>query len=271
MHIPASLQQKAGQFLANNASGLLTAGGVVGVGVTAVLTGRASFKAAEIIREKNAMNMYHARVAAEAEEDDLILIPDLTKRQMAMMVWPQYIPPVIVGTATIASIVMANRVSAKRAAALAVAYGISETRLQEYKTKVQEKFGITKERGVRDDIAQERVTNNPPTKEVIVVGNGDVLCFDSISGRYFHGSVEVIKSAENKINAELFQNQYVSLSDFYDLIGLPPTAFSEEVGWNTQSMEPFQISFSTTTTPDNRPCLVLDYSSVPKPDYARLY
>src|SRR5213595_848966 len=271
MHLPASLQQKAGQFFASNASGLLTAGGVVGVGVTAVLTGRASFKAAEIIREKNAMNMYHARVAAEAEDDDLILIPDLSKWEMAKMVWPQYIPPVIVGTATIASIVMANRVSAKRAAALAVAYGISETRMQEYKAKVQEKFGINKERGVRDEIAQDQVTNNPPTKEVIVVGNGDVLCLDTISGRYFHGSVEAIKSAENKINAELFNHQYVSLSEFYDLVGLSPTAFIQVVGWNTQAMEPFHISFSTTTTPDNRPCLVLDYSSIPIPDYAKLY
>jgi hypothetical protein len=83
--------------------------------------------------------------------------------------------------------------------------------------------------------------------------------------------VEAIKKAETNLNSELFHHQYASLSSFYDDIGLPPTPFSEEIGWNTMTLEPLEIKFSTTITPDNRPCLVLDYSTMPTPDYHRLY
>jgi hypothetical protein len=268
MHFPdlqRVLQQKAGQFISQNTSGILTAGGVIGVAATAALTARASFKAAGIIREKVAIRQ------AVAEEQEITNTPDLTKVEMVKAVWPVYILPVAMGVGTVASIVMANRMSAKRAAALAAAYTLSETRLQEYKDKVTNKFGANKERAVRDEIAQDRVNKTPPSKEVIILGSGDVLCFESLTGRYFNSSVEIIKQAENKLRTELFQTQYVSLSEFFEEIGLERTTFSDMTGWNTMHMEPFEISFSATMTPDNRPCLVLNYSVVPVPDYTRLY
>jgi hypothetical protein len=267
MRLPdLQLSQKVGQFIASNASGLLTAGGVVGVGATAVLTARASFKAAAILREKQAI-----AEEAQAERVGIRMDVEFSTREKAMIVWPYYVPPAVVGTATISSIIMANRISSKRAAALAAAYAISENRLQEYKDKVTEKLGINKERSLRDEIAQDQVNNDPPSKEVLILGSGDVLCRDSLSGRYFHSSVEMIKRAENKINTELFNSQYASLSEFYDEIGLEATDFSDQMGWNTMNMEPFEIKFSTTMSPDNRPCLVLDYSTLPIPDYHKLY
>jgi hypothetical protein len=265
MRLPdLQLQQKAAQFITQNSSGLLTAGGVIGVAATAVLTARASFKAAAIIREKVAIR------EAVAEEQGKIS-SDMTKREMAAHVWPQYIPPAVMGATTMVAIVMANRMSARRAAALAAAYSISETRLQEYKDKVTERLGITKERNLRDEVAQERINKNPPNKEVIIMGSGDVLCFESLTGRYFHSSVEIIKRAETKLITELFQTQHASLSEFFIEIGLDPTAFSDNVGWSTFESDPVEIKFSTTMTPDGRPCLVLDYSIMPKPDYYKLY
>ena len=273
MHIPVlqqQLQQRAGQFISQNATGILTAGGVIGVAATAVLTARASFKAAAIIREKVAIRQAYAESAHE-DPETVPYTPDMSKTEMVRAVWPVYILPTTAGALTIASIVMSNRMSAKRAAALAAAYTISETRLAEYKDKVAEKLGYNKERAVRDEIAQDRVDKNPPNKEVIILGSGDVLCFDPLTGRYFHSSVEIIKQAEVKINNELFQTQYTSLSEFFELIGLERTTFSDTMGWNTTTMDPPSISFSTTMTPDGRPCLVLDYSVIPAPDYTRLY
>jgi len=261
------LQHKAAQFITKNASGLLTAGGVIGVGVTAVLTARATIKAHGIIREKVAIRQANY----EALEGEAPLPPDLTKTEIAQAVWPHYVPPAIAGVATIASIIMANRMSAKRAAALAAAYSISETRLQEYKDKVAEKFGKNKARSVRDDLAQDQVTNNPPSKEVIILGSGDVLCFEPLTGRYFTSSVEIIKRAENAIHEELFQTHSASLSEFFDKIGLESTTFSDMMGWNNVHDDLVTISFTTTLTPDNRPCLVLNYSQVPGPDFHRLY
>lgn len=270
------LQQRAGQFVTQNSAGLLTAGGVFGVGATAFLTARASFKAAAKLREQMAIRQAYVNAEnAEREESDepteYKFAPDFTKTEMAKLTWKFYVPPVLAGTLTMGSIIMANRVSTKRAAALAAAYAISESRLQEYKDKVTAKIGINKERAVRDDIAADRVNKNPPSKEVIILGSGDVLCLDSLTGRYFHSTIETIKQAEYKIHTELNSTHYASLSEFYDMIGLEPTSFSDAVGWNGLDTGMFEVSFSHTLTPDNRPCLVLDYTNLPKPDFHKLY
>lgn len=261
MHLP-DVKRLAGQFLEENASSILTAGGVIGVTMTAALTGKASFRAAEILREKQ----------IQAEDPDGGF-PDrqLTKADKVKAVWPLYIPPVAIGAATIGSIIAANMMSAKRAAALAAAYGISERNLREYKEKVTEKLGLNKERALRDEIAQDRVSNNPPTKEVLILASGDVLCYDMLTGRYFQSTVENIKKAENRINQELFNHQYASLSHFYEEIGVPPTTYTDEVGWNQMTTGALEVRFSTTTSPDDRPCIAIDFVVPPKPDYTQLY
>lgn len=260
-HLLTTAHDKAGQFLGDNASTILTAGGVIGTVTTAILTGKASFKAAELIAAEE-------MVILEANGTSL---GEMTKTEKVKLVWPLYIPPVIIGTATVGSIVAANMMSAKRAAALAAAYGISERNLREYKDKVQEKLTPNKKTQIDDEIAQDRVNENPPTKEVIILAGGDVLCFDMHTGRYFRSNVERIKKAENHVNQELFNHQYASLSFFYDEIGLPPTSFSDEVGWNMGQTGVLEVQFSTTMTPEEEPCIAIDFTNPPKTDYTQLY
>src|SRR5205814_1440714 len=115
---------------------------------------------------------------------------------------------VAAGVGTIGAIIFANRISSKRAAALAAAYAISEGRFSEYKEKMKEKMGIQKEKKFADEITQERVNANPPTGSVLVLGAGDVLCRDEFTGRYFRSTVETIKRAENEVNHEIMHSGY---------------------------------------------------------------
>lgn len=235
---------------------VLTGMGVTGVVTTAYLTGRASFKAAEIIRR---------------EEIVKTLPPDkLTNKEKFKLVWPLYVAPVSVGCTTITAIVVANHTASKRIAALTVASGISERALTEYKAKVLEKLGEKKEMAIRDEVAQDRVANTPVNKEVLVIGAGDVLCFDLLTGRYFQSTVEKIRQAEIKINYEILNHMYASLSRFYDEIGIPPTPYSDTVGWNGLT-DRFEVLFSTVMSPDNRPCIAVDFSHPPVAEYTNLY
>jgi hypothetical protein len=272
MHFP-DLQRKATKLITDNASSILTAGGVVGTVATAVLTARATFKAAEIIHERE-MEPW-VRAVDDPKGEGVITIQeepeDVSNLDKAKMIWPQYIPPVAVGTATVTCIVAANVISVKRAAALAAAYTISEGRFQEYKDKVTEKFGVNKERAVRDEVAQDRVEQNPPSKEVLILASGDVLCYDMLTGRYFQSTVENIKKAENRTNLALMQYDSVSLSQFYDEVGLPATNYTDEVGWNTSFGSNIEVRFSTTMSPDDQPCIAIDFSVAPRPDYSRLW
>jgi hypothetical protein len=162
-------------------------------------------------------------------------------------------------------------VSAKRAAALAAAYAVSERSLNEYKDKVLEKVGINKEKAIRDDIAQDFVNEHPPSKEVIILAGGDVLMLDRMTGRYFRSTVENLKKAENAVNQELFNHQYASLSHFYDEIGLAPTSFSDDVGWNMAQTGVLELQFSTVMAENDQPCIAVDFTNMPKTEYTQLY
>jgi Family of unknown function (DUF6353) len=249
------------RYAHENKSVLLTAVGVVGTVSTAVLSFRAGYRASEIIQEEA-----DAFFNEHPDHDEV----DFDVKTKVKLIWPELIPPVGLGVLTVASIVTANRIDQKKAAALAAAYGISERSFQEYKEKVVERLGEKKEQAMRDEIAQDRVNRDPvENKQVIITGNGDVLCKDNISGRYFQSSMETIRSAENKVNHDIIHHMYASLSSFYEHIGLAPTRHSDEVGWNTNNL--LEVMFSATMSSDNRPCMVLDYAVGPTQDYTKLY
>jgi hypothetical protein len=254
------------KFLLNeNSTTLLTAVGVGGTIATAVLTGRATFKAADIIAEETMKkNMVREEGELTIHLDDI----RLSKTEKAKLVWHLYLPPIATGVLTIACIIVANKISSKKIAALAVAGGISERALQEYKEKVIEKLGVKQDEKIRDEIAQDRVTANPVnSREILVVGTGEVLCYDMLTGRYFQSTMEEIKRAENKVNFELVNFMSCSLSNFYDEIGLPPTPYTDSVGWNQNNR--MEVQFSTVFSTDNRPCIAIDFSKPPIPDYEK--
>lgn len=247
-------QVRYARYLVNeNSTTVLTGLSVVGVVSTAVLTGRATFKAAELIQERELVN--------DVKEE-------LTKVEKTRIVWKVYLPPVLLGVGTIASIVMANRIASKKMAALVIASGISERALSEYKERVVEKFGDNRARDIRDEVANHRVAGDDVTnKEVVLTGTGEVLCYDMHTGRYFMSSMEAIKKAENHINYELVHFCSASLSEFYDEIGLPPTSYSDLVGWDVNNH--MEVYVTTTLSADNRPCLAIDFSNPPVYEYNR--
>lgn len=255
--------RRVGEFASDNATTLLTAGGVVGTVATAILTGRAGFKAAEIIRNKELEHIHPEGVTDVIDGDNNVTM-GLSKTQKVLLVWPHFVPPVVTGTATITAIIFSHRMSAQKAAALAAAYGLAERNLSEYKEKVSEKLTGPKQQQVVDEIAQDRV-NRTSGHENIVIVEGEVLCLDEPSGRYFRSTMENIKSAVNATNAEILHHDHANATFFYDELGMTGTTWSDEVGWNTDHL--LELKISTAMTPDGRPCIAIDYKTGPKADY----
>lgn len=259
------LAHKAKFLMNNNSTTILSGVAVAGTVTTAYLTGQATFKAARIIdREKEIL-------PKPGEKDfDSSVKYDLTSSGKVKLVWRHYIPPFVTGVTTIACIVAANRIGAKKIAALAVSSAISERALQEYKAKVVEKLGPKQDVALRDEIAQDRVLNQPVRSgEVIIAGTGEVLFFDLTTGRYFQSTVEEVKKAVNKVNHELNNMMYTSLSRFYEELDIPTTTYSDMVGWNANQQ--MDIEFSTVLSSDNRPCIAIDFNPAPFVEYDRLH
>lgn len=243
-----ALVRQARKAAADNTPTILTAIGVTGTIATAVFASKASFKAAEVLRENDGKRSF--------EEGD---ISPLEPREKFDLTWKLYIPAVTTGAVTIACIVTANQVSNRRAAALATAYSISQEAFREYKGKVFERIGEKKEQVIRDEITQEKVNKNPPGPWLLVGDN--VLCFDAHSGRYFESNLEAIRKAVNDINFMLINENYASLTDFWEIIGLARTADSDEIGWNLDTK--FEVQYSAALSEGGKPVLSIEFRSVP--------
>lgn len=245
------------QMLTTNAPSILTAFGAVGVVGTAILTGKASFEAAQIINTTKCERVERELRTAEKQAE-------ITKLEKFQMIWVLYIPAVTTGVLSVAAIVLAHRVSTRRAAVLAAAYALNEGKLEEYQEKIKEKFGVKKEKEARDEIAQHRTARDVANGVMIYDPlEGKVIIRDEYSGRYFRTcTVEDINKAVNDINKEILISDSATLTDFYSLIGLEAVSTSDAFGWNTN--ERLEIDWSTTTTPDGQtPVMSFEFVNPP--------
>lgn len=239
------------KMTSDNSPTILTTIGVIGCVTTGLLASRASFFAAAELYYEAHGSMGKARDRA------------LTSREKFDLTWKFYIPPVSTAALTIAAIIGANRIGAKRAAALAAAYSVTERAFDAYREKVVEKFGERKEQDVRDEVAQDQVAKQAPST-TIIVGEGRQLCYESFTGRYFYSDMETIRRAQNNVNQRIISDNYASLADLYDELGIPQTSESNEVGWTTDYL--LDIKFSGVIS-EGRPCIAIDYRTIPIRDY----
>ena len=259
------VKHKAGEFAKENATVLLTAGGVVGTVATAILTGRAGFKAAEIIRKKELEAIKPEGVDGIIDNDENATM-GLSTTQKVKLVWPEFLLPAAAGTGTIAAIIFSHRMSSAKIAGLAAAYGLAERNLGEYKEKVTEKLTGPKKTAIDDELAQDRINRSDGPQNLVII-EGEVLCYDEATNRYFRGTMEGIKKAENATNSEILNHDYADATFFYHELGLDKTVWSEEVGWNTDHM--LKLKYSTAEAPDGRPCISIAFESFPRQDFIR--
>lgn len=242
----SALIDKTVSLAKSNSPEIMSALGIGGVVGTAILAGKASFNAARAIDREQ----YHIdRMPAPYE---------LTAKEKFKLVWKLYVPTSLSGSVTIAAIVLASKGNGRRTAAAVAAYSLTERAFSEYKEKVVEQIGTNKEQKVRDEIAQDHVTKNPPSKEVVILGGGSVLCCELLTHRYFRSDMETLRKAQNDINAVALAQNYVALSDFYDILELPNTSESDNIGWDSERL--MELRFSSVISEDGEPCLAFEYN-----------
>ena len=231
---------------------ILTGIGIAGMIASTVLAVKATPKALELIEEKKKTDW----------------VDKLSPVETVKTAWKPYIPATVTGVVSVACIVGASSVNAKRNAALAAAYTLSETALKEYRDKVVETIGEKKEQNVRDKVAREQINKNPvSTSEVVFTDKGKSLCFDPYSSRYFIGDIETIRRAANNLNEQILNNitGSASLNDFYDEIDLPRTETGDMIGWNTSNL--IKLDISSHVADDGRPSLVIGHYNRAQYDY----
>ena len=243
--------------LAKHSPQILTGMSVVGVVVTTGLTIRATSNARDILD-----TLY---MDENIKEEDL-------KKEKFKRLLPEYIPVFMSATATIICIIGAHIVEHKRAVSFASAYMFANTALVECKDAIIEKIGPKKAEEVKNLIAQKKVADNQPDGNNIVVleDGSDTLIYDTNSGRYFRSSIERLKRIEGDLNRDLRLNDWVSLNDIYDAIGLDTVKIGDNLGFDAHGKaDDIMFDFDAILTDENKPCIAVSFD--PQPKYVNYY
>lgn len=243
----------------------------VGIGLGACTVGlavKATPKALMLMEEKK--REINRDIFEEAKANDQVeceYVDKLKPIDAIRVTWKCYIPAAVTGVASVACLVGASSTNARRNAALAAAYTISESALKDYKNKVVEVVGEKKEKEVRDAVAKEKIEKDPvENKEIIITEKGETRCYDTLSGRYFKSDIDMLNKAVNELNRRMIDQSYMSLNDFYYAIGLSGIKIGDDLGWRVDQGL-IELDFSAQLSNDGIPCLVMDFTDAPKYDF----
>ena len=258
-------------FLGKHSPEILTGIGVAGMITTTVLAVKATPKALELIEDEK--NRQNGEIRAEAIANNwevCSLIDKLKPIEVIKIAWKPYIPAAALGIVSISCIIGASAVNAKRNAALATAYAISERTLVRYRDKIIDTIGERKEKEIKEKIAQDRVNEHKVSdSQVIITTKGNTLFLDGVSGRYFRSDLGKITKVINELNRRMNYENYISLDDFYSEIGLESTSTSTYLGWNLDDGL-IELDISTCLAENDEPCIVIDYRIRPRYEFDKL-
>lgn len=227
---------------------ILTGIGIAGMIFAAVTAVKATPKALQLVDER------------EIKEGKR-----LTNSEIVKTTWKCYVPATITGVCSIACLIGASSVNAKRNAALATAYTISETALKEYKEKTAEVVGSKKEQAIRDAVAKDKLEKaHVQTREFISTGRGETPCFDPLTNTCFKSDIESLRKAENNLNKRLRDEVRITLNEFLQEIGLDPCdeSIGEHLGWDIDKGY-IELDYSSQLL-DGVPYLVVGHQNPPK-------
>lgn len=224
------------QFLHRNRTRIMLYGGIGGMWFTVGYTA----KFAPVIKTKieEALKEHNRKRREKSEEEGYAYCEEakhLPLMDTVRVVGKYIVVPAVVGGVSTYLLFKANSLNEANLATLAAAYSIAEKTAAEYKDAVKEVVGEKKETEIRDAVAKNAITNNPPPQQIIVNGDGQ-LFYDSMSGRYFQSNLNRIERACNTLNrrmqADPFDDAAITLNDFYLEIGLNPIEMGNHLGWD---------------------------------------
>lgn len=256
---------------------ILTGLGIAGMITTVVLAVKATPKALDLIDEE--IDNQNRKLSQEAYDSGYSTVNQIDKLkpvETVKVAWKPYIPALLLGGASVGCLIGANTVSARRYAALYSAYELSKTAYNELNEKVTEVVGEKKVTEIKQKLAEDKV--NKVSSEgaiekksnVVIAGDGDTWFIDAMSNQPFLSSKNKLDAAANELNRKMRSDMYVSLSQFYDEVGIEHTGTSDYIGWRIDK-EYIDVVTSDAIVKDGKVYVVMDFLSRPEYGYDDLY
>lgn len=256
---------------------ILTGLGIAGMITTVVLAVKATPKALDLIDEE--IEKQNSKLSQEAYDSGQSTVNQINKLkpvETVKVAWKPYIPALLLGSASVGCLIGANTVSARRHAALYSAYELSKTAYNELNEKVTEVVGEKKVTEIKQKLAEDKVNKVSPEgaiekkSNVVIAGDGDTWFIDAMSNQPFLSSKNKLDAAANELNRKMRSDMYVSLSQFYDEVGIEHTGTSDYIGWRIDK-DYIDVVTSDAIVKDGKVYVVMDFLSRPEYGYDDLY
>lgn len=257
--IGAVLTQKNTELLVG-----LGIGGFTASIVTAIrATKRAQIKL-DSAREDRVTNHFNE----ETGHWETSVVNDLTKFEEFKITAPCYIPTTILAAASATVIVVGTRNALAGKAAIATAFSALSEEYRDYRRSVEETVTTEKKKQIDDKVNKKIIERAESAGAIdnVITAPGDVIVYERLTGRTFSSNQDKLIKITNELNRRMRTENYISLNDFYDEIGLTTTAIGYEMGWNIDHgyIDP---RFGATLDSKGRPCMTLDFDIPPQADY----
>ena len=245
----ASLQVK------KHSPAILVGAGIVGVVASTVMACKATTKLEGILKDsKHQIEHIHKCMEDPELQETGVYFPEDGKKDLTIVyaktgleLVKLYGPSVLLGAASITSIVASHKILNERNIALASAYAVVDKGFKEYRSRVIDRFGKKVDFELKNNIKAETVPTNGGDTDGDTVAEYETVdtveineystyarFFDEYS-KYWRKDPEYnltfIKQIEKYLNDKLRVRGFVYLNEAYEDLGLPMTKAGQIVGW----------------------------------------
>lgn len=192
----------------------------------------------------------------------------LSKWEMVKIAVPCYIPTIATTIAAETCIILSVVTGQKKYAALAAASSLTEAAFRNFKDSAKEALAPEEYKKVTERVADKTVERRHAAiqneVDIVTTGHGDTLCIEHWSGKVFRARKEWVEHCINVVNEQMRCENWVTLADLLDEIGVFNAGHSCSVlGWEINSDGYIEPAFSSRLI-DGEPALVIDYVNGPR-------
>ncbi len=245
--------------LSKKAPSILVVGGVCGIAVSTVLACKATLKVNDVLDEaKNNIDNIHKALEDETITEEQYSKADSVKdlvvayKGLGVGLIKLYGPAVLIGTASLASIIYSHNLLQKRSASLLAAYKALDFSYKEYRKNVKDVFGEEVDKGLEMGIVKknENYKEDENAEKPYVIdysmlkeksGKECTIIFDEgdvgWENDYYYNMCH-LEHSEQYATTLLQTRGYLFLNEVFDMIGRPKTAEGQVIGWKYDLDDP---------------------------------
>ena len=240
---------KLGLIFKKNIPNITTAASVVGVVGTAILSARAAYKSVKALEEhKKTMEQLHANKESFDTPKEYNKEVAVVYKNTSIEMIKQYWPAALCGGLTIAAIFTTNSIHRKRYLTMAGMYSAVYTAYNEYRKRVEGKYGPDAERELYYGIQKEEIVTvetdkkgrektkvevvekpgiDDPTHGILLIHSGDKAWYYNHPDTTYYYLI----STQDFLTQKLRTQGYLFLNDVLRALEKPEIPEGQIIGW----------------------------------------